>query len=214
MVGGFRGKFRQVTDLVRYVWVFYIVGYNSDRQNRLIYQPIRALLAQARRGFVMMDDEARKGYAAALRILHFESTRSLISLRGFFVSFLGLLTLVGFSRAAVWAGRWVVRMVRGQGEESTALSAGAAYYRRLALLLSACGLERPPAETQDEFARRAAVFLTACGSNGEPVADVPRLVVDAFYRVRFGHVDLSPESLSQIEARLDALEANLKASQA
>ena len=105
-------------------------------------------------------------------------------------------------------------LARGAEWGSAALAAGAAHYRRLALLLSGCGLERPPAETQDEFARRATVFLTARGSNTEAVADVPRLVVDAFYRVRFGHLDLSQPALSQLETRLDALEANLKASEA
>ena len=48
-VGGFRGNFRQLTDLVRYVWVFYIVGYNAERQNRFIYEPIRRLANEAAR---------------------------------------------------------------------------------------------------------------------------------------------------------------------
>jgi hypothetical protein len=47
-----------------------------------------------------------------------------------------------------------------------------------------------------------------------PVADVPRLVVDAFYRVRFGHLDLSPGVLTDLESRLDALEASLRATMA
>jgi hypothetical protein len=161
-----------------------------------------------------MVEEFQKQSTRLLRLLHFESTQSFISWRGFFVSFVGLLLLVGLFRALAWLVRGIVRWLVGQDEEAIALAVGAAHYRRLALLLSECGLERPPAETQDEFARRATVFLTARGSNTEAVADVPRLVVDAFYRVRFGHLELSHDTLSQLEARLDALEANLKASDA
>ena len=32
-VGGMMGNFREVTDFVRFVWVFYIVGFNADRQD-------------------------------------------------------------------------------------------------------------------------------------------------------------------------------------
>ena len=35
-------------------------------------------------------------------------------------------------------------------------------------------------------------------------------VVEAFYRIRFGHLQLKPESLEAINGRLDALEMRLK----
>jgi hypothetical protein len=38
---------------------------------------------------------------------------------------------------------------------------------------------------------------------------VPQQVVDAFYRVRFGHLELEPASLQNLNDRLDALEASL-----
>src|SRR5689334_11720476 len=53
-VGGFTSNFRPITDLIRYVWVFYIVGFNEERQKRLIYEPIRELASEARNGFAMM----------------------------------------------------------------------------------------------------------------------------------------------------------------
>ncbi len=213
-VGGFRGNFRQITDLLRFIWVFYVVGYNSDRQNRLLYEPVRALLDEARRGFAMMGEQLQKAHVWLLKILHFESTGSLISPRGFIVSFVGLLLLVGIFQGLHWTTRKLLRWWRGPDEDSAAASLGAVYYRRLAQLLADCGLERPPAETQEEFARRAMVFLKARGSSTETVADVPELVVRAFYRVRFGHLDLLPTDLARLDDRLDALAANLKASQA
>ena len=42
------------------------------------------------------------------------------------------------------------------------------------------------------------------------MADVPQQVVDAFYRVRFGHLELEQASLEELDLRLDALEASLK----
>jgi hypothetical protein len=78
-------------------------------------------------------------------------------------------------------------------------------------LLSGFGLDRPAAETQNEFAHRASAFLTGRGSSTASVADVPPLVVAAYYSVRFGQRELSPTALEQIEHRLDALEATLNA---
>jgi hypothetical protein len=69
---------------------------------------------------------------------------------------------------------------------------------------------RPPAETPLEFARRASGFLTGRNTGEEPVADVPPQVVDAFYHIRFGHRDIDPDTLRQLESRLDALEESLK----
>ena len=84
------------------------------------------------------------------------------------------------------------------------------FYRRLLNLLSGYGLERPPAETPREFARRAAVFLSGHGSGTESVADVPPLVIDAFYQVRFGDHSLGDGDLAHVTARLDALESRLR----
>jgi transglutaminase-like putative cysteine protease len=213
-VGGFSANFRQATDLVRYVWVFYIVGYNSDRQTKLIYGPIRRLLREAQRGYGMMGRAIKYAYAQLIPWLHFPNLRAFISVRGFVVSFLMLLLLVGTARSLAWLVRKMLRRIWGPGDDASALAAGATHYRRLASLLLDVGLERSPPETQDEFARRATVFLTARGSNTEAVADVPRLVVEAFYRVRFGHLELGADVLQQLDSRLDALEASLQASQA
>lgn len=213
-VGGFKANFYQITDAVRYVWLFYVVGYDAERQNKLFYAPIRALVSEARRGFTMMGQELEKTRAWLRRLLHFPDARSLISVRGFAVSFVVLLLLAGLARASVWLVRRLAAWVRGPDPDAVALAAGAAHYRRLAQLLGEYGLERPPAETQDEFARRATQFLAGRGSDAAAVADVPRAVVDAFYRVRFGHLDIGPAVLGHLEARLDALESSLRANQA
>lgn len=206
-VGGFGSNFRQFTDFIRYIWVFFVVGYNADRQQRLIYEPIRQLIIEARSGFAMMGQSIRPLLA---NLLHFKDVGQFISVRGFFVSFTALFLLVMLTRACLWVVGRIVRWYRGADRDPSSLSAGVVFYRRLTQLLTDYGLERPPAETQHEFARRATVFLTGGGLKTESVADVPRLVVDAFYRVRFGHLTLSPDVLTNLEARLDALEASLR----
>ncbi len=76
------GNFRQVTDLVRYVWVFYIVGFNAERQERFLYAPIRALIA---RGAPRVRDDGRRSAGW----LDFPSVESFFSFQGFVVSFGG-----------------------------------------------------------------------------------------------------------------------------
>ena len=41
-------------------------------------------------------------------------------------------------------------------------------------------------------------------------ADVPREVVEAYYRVRFGHLELVPDSRQRLDSRLDDLEAVMR----
>ena len=213
-VGGLSGRFRTVTDLVRYIWVFYVVGYDSERQNRLLYGPIRELANKVREGFEQMAEQARDSRAWLLQWLHFPTPRSLFSLRGFVVSFLALCLAYGAVLLGIRFFRRIWERLVGASEDAVALSPGAAQYRKLAQVLAEYGLERPPAETQDEFARRATVFLTGRGGTTGPVADVPRLVVEAFYRVRFGHGELPVPVVANLDSRLNALEESLRASQA
>jgi protein-glutamine gamma-glutamyltransferase len=106
--------------------------------------------------------------------------------------------------------RRVARWLRGPASDAAALTAGTLFYRRLTQMLAAYDLERTPAETQGEFALRAHKFLTGQGPLTAPVSDVPQQVVEAFYRIRFGHLELAPASLHELNARLDSLESRLK----
>jgi transglutaminase-like putative cysteine protease len=204
-VGGLAGNFRPFTDLVRHIWVFYIVGYDGDRQNRLLYAPMRQMIGWVRTKYAELGRLLHRGFA----IFHFQSLGAFISLRGFIVTFF-LLSLVAAGAHLLYRlGLRLLRWYRGPVPESTSLTAGILFYRRLVQVLAHLELERTPAETQGEFALRAAKVLTGHGPDTQPVADVPQQVVDAFYRVRFGHLKLEPASLQELDARLDALEASL-----
>lgn len=209
-MGGLAARLRVVTDLVRHVWIFYIQGYNAERQSRLLYEPL-GMLARGVRALAIGGWTAIAGAAAAL--FHFQNIRSLISVKGFVVSFLLLLALVYLARLCAWLFRGFLSWWRGPGEDAQGATAGILFYRRLAQLLAEYDLERSPAETQNEFARRAFRFLSGRGTGIQDMAESPQRIVDAFYQVRFGHLDLPPETLAELERRLDALEAVLKPSE-
>ena len=104
-VGGFKANFRQVFDLMRFVWVFYIVGYNAERQDRILYGPLRRVALEATaRGFRMIGVQAARTSPAngSSQLLHFPTVEAFISVRGFIVSFVALLLLVGLVRGAIW----------------------------------------------------------------------------------------------------------------
>jgi hypothetical protein len=167
------------------------------------------LVKLARSGFQIMGKVVRE---AAADLLTFQSVGQFISIRGFFVSFTVLLLLVAVVGALRWCWRRCLRWFRGPEDDPALLTAGEVFYRRLAQLLASFELKRSSAETQQEFAHRAEQTLKQHGSITAKVADVPRLVVRAFYRVRFGHRDLAPEARRDLEVGLDALEASLRAS--
>jgi hypothetical protein len=206
-VGGISNRFRSVGDFVRYFWIFYVAGFNSDRQEALIYGPIRSLALDAIAGFRAMAGALRR---AINWLFHFPEWSSFFSGKGFLVSVLAMLVCAGLIQTGLWASRRVRRLLRRGGAEDESADPGVAIYRRLVQLLAEQGLERPPAETPREFARRARDVLASRSEPGTDLTDVPVLVVDAFYRIRFGHLKLDPEVQRRLEARLDALEADVR----
>jgi len=210
-VGGLAARLRIVTDLVRHVWIFYIQGYNADRQNKLLYEPL-GMLAREVRGLAI--DGWRRVVDAVVRLFHFKNIQSFVSGKGFVVTFLVLSALVALAKLVGWLFRRLLCWWRGTDEDGDGATAGILFYRRLAQLLAEYDLERSPAETQNEFARRAFQFLSGREPDTRDVAESPQRIVDAFYQVRFGHQDLPPETLAELERRLDILEAALKPSNA
>jgi transglutaminase-like putative cysteine protease len=206
-VGGLAANFRPLTDSIRHIWIFYVVGYDGDRQERLIYGPMRTIATEVRNQYMDMGRRLRGLFA---RVFHFENPSAFISVRGFFVSFIVLSLAAGLSTLVYRLIQRILGWLRGPTPDATSLTLGTLFYRRLVQLLSEYDLERSPTETQGEFALRAHKFLTAQGPQSDPVADVPREVVEAFYRIRFGHLQLEPEFLDALNCRLDALEQRLK----
>ena len=205
-VGGVPSSIRPLTDMIRYVWVFYILGYDATRQNRLLYTPIKVTIREVRRGYAMLWFWTKQGFA---HLFSFQSIGAFISIKGFFVSFIALSLLALIVQLAISVGKRLLKWWRGPTDDSAGLTAGILFYRRLAQMLADYDLERTPAETQNEFALRASRFLTGQPAQIQAVAEVPQRIVEAFYRVRFGHRDLDPDTLKELEENLDLLQTRL-----
>ncbi len=199
---------RRFSDQVRFYWVFYVAGFNAERQTELLYGPVRRLFSEARQGFGIMVAWARRFWAWAT---DFPSFGSFISVKGFVVSTLTMLSIAACYRFIRWGWRRLADRFGGPGHGPMESPGTFAAYLRLTRLLSEFGLERPTSETPREFARRSSAFLASRPVSGGLIVDVPGLVVDAYYSARFGGVEPSPESIRAIEERVDLLEADLKA---
>ena len=96
-------------------------------------------------------------------------------------------------------GRWVLRRRRLRLRE-----AEVEFYRELERIVARYGLKRPPEKTQREFALMAAPKIAQ--RSGDPqLADLPRLVVKAFYQVRFGDTPLDKSQTEAVEEALKYL---------
>jgi hypothetical protein len=205
-VGGIAGNFRPLTDVLRHFWVFYVVGYDGERQDRVLYSPMRQLVREIVNQYARLGRWLRR---AINFLFHYRDIGAFISIRGFIVTFLGGSLFAFLAYVVLKAAQRLRRWLRGPEVDAASLPAGVLFYRRLTQLLARCDLERTPAETQHEFAARARRFLAQQGQSVGPCSDVPLQVVDAFYRVRFGHLELEPASLQQLDDRLDQLDACL-----
>ena len=103
-----RRELPPVTDMVRYVWVFYILGFDCSRQNRLFYAPITVMVQKVRRGYATLWELSRRAFA---QLFNFQSISSFISIRGFLVSFLVLSLVAAAWQAAALAGQAAVPVV-------------------------------------------------------------------------------------------------------
>ena len=90
-VGGLAGSFRPLTDSIRHIWIFYVIGYDGDRQEKLIYGPMRTIANELRSLYMKLGNWLRKSFA---RLFLFPDINSFISIRGFIAVFLvGVLSI-------------------------------------------------------------------------------------------------------------------------
>jgi transglutaminase-like putative cysteine protease len=201
-----------VLDYARVLWADYVLGLNSKRQQESIYKPLSTRLGDA---LTKAIDSA--GWKDAL-VAAFD--RLGIDVRGVFrgrwfdwrASLAAIvLCLAGFAalRASVayWPrlGSWFARR---QSSAPARRAPVIEFYRRLEALLARAQLKRHTGQTQREFARVAGELLRDRAAAAE-AASAPLLVVEAFYRVRFGGSELSREEADRVERSLAALEAAL-----
>ncbi len=161
---------------------------------------------------VRMDAKRQQNFLLDL-FVHREITPEGTKFRPTVVSFV-LMGLVLFGVVFRLAGRWRIigklvsgwSSVRSKGSRSSTPS----FYERLERVLARrLQLQRETSQTPREFAQRATRELRQVfPQNG--LADVPRLVVERYYQVRFGHRPLSDQENQRMEELVSRLDLALQ----
>ena len=206
---GLLAQFGQVFDYVEMLWVANVVGMTSNQQQRVIYDPLTENAAELVRN---LFGDPRQGESLTTRLVGI--FRSIWTwLQGNWFSWKGGLVAMGVSLVLVGLYRliasWVAALRRWlQSRKQTTSRTRVEFYQRLENLLARYGYQRPPGQTHREFAMATGGQLAETPQLRQ-AASLPRRLVDVFYRVRFGHHELSPSEAEEISRTLDELELML-----
>ena len=212
VASGFLTRWNQYLDFTSVLWTKYVVGLNSKRQQDEIYEPLVQSVGQTAESIVGRQAwKSRRQSIADSQLAAFFSWY-----RGHWFSWRGALVAAGLSLAVVglaWSARRGARAWRARHRGSKSHSRRGEppvieFYRRLEAALSGRGLTRHPAQTAYEFALAAGGEL-AEDLEHRRLAHLPRRVVEAFYRVRFGGRALDNVEADAVEQALVELELAL-----
>jgi hypothetical protein len=202
---GLLGMIRQARDYLNYIWVFYVIGFDAERQYRVLYEPIIALIQEARNGFLIIIQALKDLWTGTKRL---SDLRKLFSLSGFVGGLtITVVAILFWQISRYFFRRFLLRLHSNKQKQSSASEI--AIYHRLESLLSELSLNRSYNETPREFARRVGIVLsdrfTEVGLNG-----IPDMVVDLFYQIRFGGAIIDSVRLDLMEERLNLLEKHIR----
>ncbi|MBI1322806.1 DUF3488 domain-containing protein [bacterium] len=204
--GGFFSQIRQATDFIRYIWVFYIIGFDAERQYRVIYDPIIRLFREAQSGFLIMVQGFRDLLSGTRQV---SDLLKAFSGRGFLGGIVAaVLAILLYRLGRLLLGRFLGRIWRKNGDQA-AMTPGIAIYQRLESLLGELGLKRSRNETPREFADRVGIGLKERFQESG-LEGIPQIVVSAFYQIRFGGLDLDSTQLRSMDEKLDVLENQIR----
>jgi transglutaminase-like putative cysteine protease len=194
---GIAANMRQVADYVQYLWASYIVRLDSGIQIQEIYLPIKnAVMA-------LFDPEFwQELYAEIAQFLRDGRFSWPAAAATFLIGVVGI-ALYRWVRFVFWLGVRVFRRHRPVGR------AGAAphveFYRRFTTLMRRLGRRRVAQQTPLDFALDSQIWLTAQGAATTDAA-VAVGIVEAYYRVRYGHRPLDSLERTEVEQALRQLE--------
>lgn len=207
------GEVQQVLDYLRFLWSNYVVGMDSEKQHESVYQPVREWLRETAHN--LTQPEAWR--SALQQMLHYANPLHWLPDDVPLFSWRGGLILAGIVACSWGAGFAVYRWVRRRRARVAAAPLRRVrnspppidFYVQLEAALKRRKLARTPEQTPREF------IVAACGELAElpatrGVSNLPRKIVDLFYRVRFGGRTLTDaerydveQSLAQLTAALD-----------
>lgn len=198
---------RGAMDRVESLWSKYVVELDYESQRDAIYGPI----AQAAKAVFNAVTDAERwragvGWLAALLCLDersgvtaWQTVLTTVLIAGAaLVCGVWLLWWGGRRLYALWTGNHLGRRRSRQAEIE--------FYRRCEAILAQHGLVRQTSQTQQEFAEAAGAGLVSATGRQE-LQSLPRVVVDAFYCVRFGRQPLDNLQVERVEHALAELAA-------
>ena len=202
LVGNVQSWFEWVQD----AWVTYVVHMDGARQREAIYDPLKSLAAELKRGLI--DADGWKDLWKLMASLP-GRLRTLLADAGWF-SWVGMTLLLGSLGVGYFTyriARFILHFVAWllpRNKSRAGRRARIAFYRRLETLLARHGLRRRPGQTQREFALVVGQHLADGRAQQAEAAAI--LVTEAFYDVRFGNRSLDSVGIERVEQALRDLE--------
>jgi transglutaminase-like putative cysteine protease len=199
---GFLNIIADLGDYFRHLWSNYVVGLNAERQREAIYSPLAQFASNA--------EELAGGQRSVLILLWQWLVANALSMRGivFLIAAAFLITFVG--RRLIWL---VMAMYRGgkRRAQQSIERRPVEFYERFERILARHGLRRRRQQTPLELALAAGAEMVAVAAT-RPDATIPRRIVEAYYRVRFGGHALDARAQQLVEEQLARLSAVLEQS--
>ncbi len=199
-------------DYAQLLWSDYVLGLTAKRQQESIYAPVSEktdpeALSQS---WTKIALQLQRLAATVGRFVAGPQMRVVLIL---LILFSLIWFAAHFRRLDVPPGgrqvsRWRSLLTGQRPSQGSETSGGqpVLFYRRFERLLAKLGLARPPGQTQREFAATAQMHLQELPGTAEAETRLPALVVDAFYRVKFGNQELSAAEQQEIDSGLTLLE--------
>lgn len=193
---------------LNFAWSNYVMDMDQSRQRQAIYDPLADSIKQIAR---RLSDPAwwKNTFTTVTRTVT-AWLRNLVrgnwfSVRGGLVGMAAALLLVVVYHAFRFLIVRPLGMLLGWIRSATAAPGPkVGFYRRLESLLARRGLRRLKSQTQRDFAQEAGEKIAAATGRNELAVLVSR-IVEEFYRVRFGKVDLDDQRRQEIEQALGQL---------
>jgi hypothetical protein len=207
--GSFMSSIAGLSDYIQVLWNTYVVGLNSERQDKAIYQPV----AEFGRALQKLATDPPQAIGDLFRHLrHWLFGGGDGSDGGLDWYVLAAMVVLAVAAWLVYRlTRLVARATFRQLKRRRAASAARSrveFYRRFEVLLARHGIRRAAGQTQLELAHYAAARLTA-SLGPRRAAALPAHLVAAFYRVRFGHATLNASEALAVEQLLSQLSQGL-----
>lgn len=211
--------FNQFVDYCGLLWSDYVIGFNSESQEKTI-NPLKQQ-AKEQVAQIFQQDEAEETETLSKRelITRAQSLRWLAWFGSTFVVIaIGVMAVAcrnGVTNMVHTTSWLTVRLMRPVLSGFLALGGKTMmrrsarklrvdFYEEMVAMCSRHGIQRDESQTHREFADSLYQRLNGAPSR-EQVAQLPRQIVEAFYRVRFGGVTLDGGERNEIDQSLATL---------